>query len=156
MYEPRIHASYTGRPGHYVSLELYLFHDDGRPLSDPDQGAFVCSPCYVGLDPTRTEVTIDLASLVPASLLSDPATPFKAVGIIFGQGNLEDLTLQTAAGEKYQGPFRVVVFCLNQELAAGAADIRPALRMTRPIFVVNLDPSSYVQLSGESRAGNAG
>lgn len=156
MHEPVIHASYPGRPGHYVSLELYLFHDDGRPLAGPEQDSFVCYPCYVGLDPTQKRVAIDLASLVPASLLSDPASPLKAVGILFGQGNLEDLTLKTAAGDKYQGPFRVVVFCLNQEPASGDRGGTPVLHMTQPIFVVDLDPSDYVELARERRTDSAG
>jgi hypothetical protein len=143
MHEPIIHASYPGRPGHYVSLELYLFHDDGRLITDPEQDAFVCHPCYVGLDPTRTEVTIDLPSLLPASLLSDPGAPLRAVGILFGQGNLEDLTLRTADGKEYGGPFRVIVFCLNQEGTPEAPDAPPSLRMTQPIFVFNLERADY-------------
>jgi hypothetical protein len=144
MHDPIIHASYPGRPGHYVSLELYLFHDDGRTLRDPEKdGESVCYPCYIGLDPTLTEVTIDLEDMVPDSLLSDPAAPFKMVAVLFGQGNLEDLTLRTSTGEAYQGPFRVIVLNLSQVPDKGAPGAHPALRMSRPVFVIDLGPAGY-------------
>jgi hypothetical protein len=143
MHEPIIYASYPGRPGRYVSLELYLFHDDGRPLRDPEEDEPVCYPCYIGLDPTRTEIAIDLASMAPASLLTDPEAPLKAVAVLFGQGNLEDLTLRTSTGEAYQGPFRVVVLNLSQRPVQDAPNAPLALRMSRPIFVVDLGPTDY-------------
>ena len=151
MGKPIIHAMFSGARPNFATVEIWLFHDDGRPMWNKAHDAFVCYPCMLHLDAEQPSITLGLEEVLPPDLLSDPAVPLSGMGILVARGDLDNLTLRTESGEAHRGLFRTAVFRLYQRPQATGPDAPGRLQMGALIFVTELTHVDYVKAAQSTR-----